>query len=129
MNSCKRELEQLSAKLLFDLTRSFEFSNKVTTLFEDKYEGTKRNSKDAVLTKTMINNYTKAKVIMPPKNKKYNRQNIIVLSLIYNLKQILSINDIKNDDESESVSSSILFHMYCKIGSNRSLTKLSNNPS
>ena len=43
----------------------------------------------------MINNYTKAGLLMPPKNKKYNREHIILLTLIYYLKNILSINDIR----------------------------------
>ena len=71
------------------------YMDQVTTLFDDKLANTKRLEKDKILTKTMINNYTKAKALMPPKNKKYNKNHIILLSLIYNLKQILSINDIK----------------------------------
>ena len=42
----------------------------------------------------MINNYTKAKILMPVKNKKYTKQHIILLTLIYNLKQTMSISDI-----------------------------------
>lgn len=71
------------------------YMDQVTTLFDDKLANTKRSEKDKILTKTMINNYTKAKALMPPRNKKYNKDHIILLSLIYNLKQILSINDIK----------------------------------
>ncbi|MEA4962137.1 DUF1836 domain-containing protein [Lutispora sp.] len=71
------------------------YVDQVTTLFDDKLADTKRQASDKILTKTMINNYTKAKAVMPPKNKKYGRNHIILLSLIYNLKQILSINDIK----------------------------------
>lgn len=44
----------------------------------------------------MINNYAKAKILPPIKNKKYNKQEIILLILIYNLKQILSLEDIKS---------------------------------
>lgn len=71
------------------------YMDQVTTLFDDKLANTKRSAEDKILTKTMINNYTKAKALMPPKNKKYSKNHIIFLSLIYNLKQILSINDIK----------------------------------
>ena len=56
----------------------------------------KRNEEDVVLTKTMINNYAKAKILPPIKNKKYNKQQIILLILIYNLKQVLSLEDIKS---------------------------------
>lgn len=70
------------------------YMDQVTTLFDDKLQGFKRNHEDKILTKTMINNYTKAKILMPARSKKYNKQHIILLSLIYNLKQTLSINDI-----------------------------------
>ena len=46
-------------------------------------------------TKTMINNYTKDRLLIPPKNKKYAQQHILLLILIFNLKGILSISDIK----------------------------------
>ncbi|MDD4833985.1 MAG: DUF1836 domain-containing protein [Lutispora sp.] len=71
------------------------YMDQVTTLFDDKLANTKREVSDKILTKTMINNYTKAKTLLPPKNKKYSKNHIILLSLIYSLKQILSINDIK----------------------------------
>ena len=43
----------------------------------------------------MINNYAKGKLLLPIKNKKYSKEHIILMSLIYNLKGALSINDIK----------------------------------
>jgi len=88
LSSCKDI--QLSDMPCIDL-----YVDQVTTLFDDKLEDIKREPSEKVLTKTMINNYTKSKIIMPPKNKKYNKNHMILLSLIYNLKQILSINDIK----------------------------------
>lgn len=71
------------------------YMDQVTTLFDDKLKAQKRNSEDVILTKTMINNYAKAKILPPIKNKKYTKQQIILLILIYNLKQILSLEDIK----------------------------------
>ena len=47
-----------------------------------------------VITKTMINNYVKQKIIDPPIKKKYNRNNIAYLFVICILKQVYSINDI-----------------------------------
>ena len=64
-------------------------------LFENNLSGTKRNDDDKVLTKTMINNYAKAKLLMSIKNKKYTKEHLILMSLIYELKGGLSINDIK----------------------------------
>jgi hypothetical protein len=43
----------------------------------------------------MINNYAKGKLIFPIKNKKYSKEHLILISLIYQLKGALSINDIK----------------------------------
>lgn len=70
------------------------YMDQVTTFMEKKLESTKRNKKDKILTKTMINNYTKDGILLPPRNKKYSRQHIILLILVYNLKQILSIKDM-----------------------------------
>ena len=70
------------------------YMDQVTTFFNEKFESLKRNEEDKILTKTMINNYTKGKVLMPAKNKKYTNEHMILLTLIYNLKQTISINDI-----------------------------------
>lgn len=70
------------------------YMEQMTTFIDDKLDHLKRDENDKILTKTMINNYTKMGILMPPKNKKYNKDHIILLILIYNLKQILSINDI-----------------------------------
>ena len=47
-----------------------------------------------VLTKTMINNYVKQKIMDAPIKKKYNRNNIAYLFVICILKQVYSINEI-----------------------------------
>ena len=70
------------------------YMDQVTTFFNEKLGSLKRNEDDKILTKTMINNYTKGKVLMPAKNKKYTNEHIILLTLIYNLKQTISISDI-----------------------------------
>lgn len=71
------------------------YMDQVITLFENKLEKGKRSSKDKLLTKTMINNYVKGKVLMPAKNKRYTPGHMIMMALIYHLKQTLSIGDIK----------------------------------
>lgn len=71
------------------------YMDQVITLFENKLAKGKRSEKDKLLTKTMINNYVKGKILMPAKNKKYSPEHLIMMALIYDLKQILSINDIK----------------------------------
>lgn len=71
------------------------YMDQVITLFENNLSDNKRSEEDKILTKTMINNYAKDKLLMSIKNKKYSKEHIILMILIYNLKQSLSIADIK----------------------------------
>lgn len=72
------------------------YMDQVTTFFDEKLKDFKRDDEDKILTKTMINNYAKAKLLNPVKGKKYSKDQMVLLSLIYNLKQVLSINDISS---------------------------------
>ncbi len=81
--------------LLSDIPNLDLYMDQVITLFENGLKGSKRSEQDKILTKTMINNYSKDKILIPIKNKKYSKNHIIMMILIYNLKQSLSINDIK----------------------------------
>ena len=71
------------------------YMDQVIQLFENTYSGSKRNEKEKILTKTMINNYAKGKLFFPINKKKYSKEHIILISLIYQLKGALSMNDIK----------------------------------
>lgn len=71
------------------------YMDQVIQLFENEFAETKRFEADKILTKTMINNYAKGKLLMDIKNKKYSKEHIILMSLIYNMKGILALNDIK----------------------------------
>lgn len=71
------------------------YMDQVIQLFEAKLSDLKRNDDDKVLTKTMINNYAKAKLFMAVKNKKYTKEHLMLMSLIYEFKGTLSISDIK----------------------------------
>lgn len=88
------ELTQSKEINLLDIPSIDLYMDQITTFFDDKLGHLKRDENDAILTKTMINNYTKGKVLMPPNKKKYSKDHLIMLILIYNLKQVLSINDI-----------------------------------
>ena len=70
------------------------YMDQVTTFMDKGLSQYKRNEQDKVLTKTMINNYTKAKIFPPPIRKKYTRSHLMLLIMIYHLKSILSIKDI-----------------------------------
>lgn len=50
---------------------------------------------DKQLTKTMINNYSKDGLITPVKGKKYNKEQILQMLMVYTLKGTLSIGEIK----------------------------------
>ncbi|AAK78857.1 hypothetical protein BJV85_003127 [Clostridium acetobutylicum] len=70
------------------------YMDQVTSFMENKLKAFKRSDDDIILTKTMINNYTKNKLIAPPIKKKYSKENMMMLIFIYHLKQTLSIGDI-----------------------------------
>lgn len=70
------------------------YMDQVTTFMNKGLAQYKRYEQDKILTKTMINNYTKAKIFPPPVKKKYSRSHLMLLIMIYHLKSILSIKDI-----------------------------------
>jgi hypothetical protein len=98
MENINRIIERLDLDTSLELTEIPNidlYMDQVIQLFENKYSESKRNDEEKVLTKTMINNYAKGKLIFPIQNKKYSKEHLILMSLIYQLKGALSINDIK----------------------------------
>lgn len=71
------------------------YMEQVTSFFEDQLGEMRRKDDDKILTKTMVNNYTKYEVLPHPEKKKYGREHMIALTYIIMLKKILSIQDIK----------------------------------
>ena len=71
------------------------YMDQVTTFMEEQLASTKRYKDDKILTKTMINNYAKNKLLPSPEKKRYSREHILMLIFIYYFKNILSINDIQ----------------------------------
>lgn len=71
------------------------YIDQVIQLFDTGFSEMKRNPGDKILTKTMINNYAKGKLFYPVTNKKYSRNHVMLISLIYQMKSALSINDVK----------------------------------
>jgi Domain of unknown function (DUF1836). len=71
------------------------YMDQVTTFMDSRLENSKRYPEDKILTKTMINNYAKNQLLPSPDKKKYSKDHLILLIMIYYLKNILSINDIK----------------------------------
>lgn len=96
------EIKKLSEDLALDKTILLEdipkidlYIDQVIQLFETSFAETKRTSEEKILTKTMINNYAKGKLFYPVQNKKYTRNHIMLIHLIYQMKSVLSINDVK----------------------------------
>jgi len=71
------------------------YMDQVTTFMDAQLAASKRYEDDKVLTKTMINNYTKNNLLPPPVKKKYSTQHMLLLIFIYYFKSILSITDIQ----------------------------------
>ena len=71
------------------------YVDQVTTFIESQLSSLKRDEDEKILTKPMINNYTKNHVLPSPDKKKYSKDHVLTLILIYYLKSFLSIKDIQ----------------------------------
>lgn len=71
------------------------YMDQVTRFMEEHLHSTKRYPEDKIMTKTMINNYTKNDLLPPPEKKKYSKEHILLLVFIYYLKNFLSMGDIQ----------------------------------
>ena len=71
------------------------YMDQVTTFMDSHLSASRRYEDDKILTKTMINNYAKNRLLPPPEKKKYSREHMLLLILIYYFKNILSIKDIE----------------------------------
>ena len=74
------------------------YIDQLVSLLEQYLSGYIKNDnekEDKIITKTMINNYVKHGVLKAPINKKYNREHMATLFVIFILKQVYSISDIK----------------------------------
>ena len=78
-----------------DLPNIDLYMDQVTTFMENQLASSKRYEEDKILTKTMINNYAKNKLLPSPEKKKYSKEHLLMLIFMYYFKNILSINDIQ----------------------------------
>ncbi len=71
------------------------YVDQIINLVSGKLDEGSERYRDRLLTKTMINNYSKDRIIMPVKGKKYNKEQITQMLCVYSLKNTLSIGEIK----------------------------------
>ena len=95
VNSLLQRLAKLNYIKPGDVPNIDLYMDQVTTFMDEHLSDVKRYEDDKILTKTMINNYTKNDLLPPPVKKKYSKEFIYVLTFIYYLKNILSISDIQ----------------------------------
>lgn len=95
VNSLLQRLAKLNYIKPGDVPNIDLYMDQVTTFMDEHLSDVKRYEDDKILTKTMINNYTKHDLLPPPVKKKYSKEHIYVLTFIYYLKNILSISDIQ----------------------------------
>ena len=72
------------------------YMDQVTTFMDEHLKSYKRFDDDKLLTKTMINNYTKNNLLPSPNKKKYSKEHMLLLIFIYYFKSFLSISDIQS---------------------------------
>ena len=72
------------------------YMDQITTFMDSQLEASKRHADDKILTKTMINNYAKNRLLPAPVRKKYSKEHILLLLFIYYYKNLLSISDIQS---------------------------------
>lgn len=70
------------------------YMDQVTTFMDSRLGAYKRTPEDKILTKAMINNYTKNKVLPVPHKKKYAPEQLKLLIALYHMKGVLSLDDI-----------------------------------
>ena len=90
----KKILDDIDTFNIDDIPNIDLYMDQVTTYLNDKFANTKRHEADKLMTKTMINNYVKRRLLPSPEKKKYTKDHMMVLIMIYFFKNIISINDV-----------------------------------
>ena len=94
-NDMIKHFEELDIVKSEDIPDILLYMDQMTGFIDEKLRSFKREEEDKLLTKTMINNYTKNKLLPPSDKKKYTKNHVMLLVLIYFYKNVLSFADIK----------------------------------
>ena len=96
LNSIMESFDRIDYIKAADIPNIDLYMDQVTTLMESRLRSSARYpQQDKILTKTMINNYTKNNLLPPPLKKKYSREHVMILIFIYYFKGFMSISDIQ----------------------------------
>lgn len=96
INDMIKHFEKLDIVKSEDIPDISLYMDQMTSFIDEKLASFKKEEDDKLLTKTMINNYTKNKLLPPSDKKKYTKNHVMLLILIYFYKNVLSFADIKS---------------------------------
>lgn len=97
MNSINESFSKMKTIKPDEIPNIDLYMDQVTTFLDERLKSSTRDkySDEKVLTKTMINNYAKSDALPSPVKKKYNKEHILLLTLLFYYKSFLQINDIE----------------------------------
>ncbi len=72
------------------------YMDQVLVILERYLAVFKRDENEKIITSTMINNYVKQKITLPPVNKKYTRYHIAYLYIVCVLKSFMGLSEIND---------------------------------
>ena len=78
-----------------EIPRISLYMDQLTGWLDDSLKNFLIGDDEKTLTKTMVNNYVKARLLAAPEKKKYNQSQLMMLTMVYHLKNVLSMEDLK----------------------------------
>lgn len=94
---CEKELLNLAAVPQIkaeDVPQIELYMDQMLTFLNQRLTLLKREQEAPFITNTMVNNYTKAKLVTPATKKRYQTEHVLNLALVGQLKKVLSIQDL-----------------------------------
>jgi len=70
------------------------YMDQLTTYLDKRLGFYNREGEGPFITRSMVNNYSKAKLLPPPAAKRYSRVHVMLLSFVCQLKRIFTIQDL-----------------------------------
>lgn len=97
------------------------YMEQIMTYLERNLSIFQTSSLDKQITPSMVNNYVKGNVITPPIAKKYNKEHLALIEETYALKQVLTINEIKQilDVKYDGNNNAEAFNSFKKVYGNK----------